>query len=77
MDLTNLKGLYDFKMKWSMEDSALGGSARPASPIARANLNFGPAFFAAMKEQLGLELKSAKGPVDFIVVTSAEKPSEN
>jgi uncharacterized protein (TIGR03435 family) len=77
LDRTNLKGLYNFKMKWSGDDPVLGGSTRPASPIARANLSFGPAFFTAMKEHLGLQLKSAKGPVEFIVITSAEKPSEN
>jgi bla regulator protein blaR1 len=66
IDRTNLKGLYSIKMKWSLDDSVPGG------PIG-----FGPAFFTAIKEQLGLRLESAKGPVDFIIITSTRKPSED
>lgn len=74
---TNLKGLYSFKIQWSQEDSVLGGSTGPPSPIARVNTDFGAAFLTAMKEQLGLQLQSAKGPVDFIVIASVEEPSGN
>jgi uncharacterized protein (TIGR03435 family) len=74
IDRTNLTGLYSFKMQWSREDSASTG---PSSPIAAVDISFGPAFFTALKEQLGLQLESAKGPVEFIVIISVEKPSEN
>jgi uncharacterized protein (TIGR03435 family) len=77
IDRSNLKGLYNFKMRWSPENPASGSSTGLPSPLTRMDRGFGPAFFTAMKEQLGLELKSAKDPVEFIVITSAEKPSEN
>jgi uncharacterized protein (TIGR03435 family) len=32
---------------------------------------------AALPKQLGLRLESAKGPVQFLVVEHAEKPTEN
>ncbi len=73
IDQTNLKGLYTFKIQWSEEDS---GSAD--SPLgARRNRSLGPAFFTALQEQLGLRLESAKGPVEFLVIKSAQKPSGN
>ena len=37
----------------------------------------GPAFLDAVREQLGLKLESTKGPVQFIVIDSVEKPTEN
>jgi uncharacterized protein (TIGR03435 family) len=37
----------------------------------------GPSIFTAMREQLGLRLVSAKGPVEHLVIESAERPSAN
>jgi uncharacterized protein (TIGR03435 family) len=62
VDNTGLRGLYDFKLEWSPDQAA--GSA-------------GPSIFTAVQEQLGLKLESTRGPVEVIVIDSAEKPSEN
>jgi uncharacterized protein (TIGR03435 family) len=35
----------------------------------------GPSIFAAVQEQLGLKLESAKGPVEILVIEHAEKPA--
>jgi uncharacterized protein (TIGR03435 family) len=51
---------------------AEGGSKLPVDPEAD-----GPSLFTALKEQLGLELKSEKGPVEIVVVDSADPPSPN
>ncbi len=36
-----------------------------------------PSLFAASQEQLGLQLKSTKGPVEVLVIDHVERPSEN
>jgi uncharacterized protein (TIGR03435 family) len=43
--------------------------------IARSNPD-GPNIFQARKN-VGLRLQTSKGPVDFLVIDSVEKPSEN
>ena len=62
IDSTGLKGEYDFRVEWAPDEST--GS-------------LGPSIFAALQEQLGLKLEAMKGPVEIIVVDSAERPSAN
>ncbi len=63
IDKTGLTGKYDLTLKWSPEDSP--DAANDSSPI----------IFTALREQLGLKLKPAKGPVETLVVDHAEMPS--
>jgi uncharacterized protein (TIGR03435 family) len=44
---------------------------------ARDAASSGPTIFTAMQEQLGLQLRSASGPVDVLVIERVERPSEN
>ena len=44
---------------------------------ANAAGDTGLALFTALQEQLGLRLESARGPVDVVVIQSAERPEEN
>ncbi len=60
---TGLTGKFDLSLKYVRDDA----------PDA-AN---GPSLFAALEEQLGLKLEPRKGPVEVMVVDSAEKPREN
>ena len=46
-------------------------------PDATANAADLPGLFTALREQLGLELKAGRGPVEILVIDSAEKPSPN
>jgi uncharacterized protein (TIGR03435 family) len=68
IDKTNLKGLYDIQLQWNTE---LTSVAEPSPSSDR------PSIFTALQEQLGLKLESTKGPVEILVIDSAQKPSEN
>jgi len=64
VDQTGLVGLYDFTLHWTWSpDPETGDTA---------------AFFhKALKEQLGLELKPTRAPVDILVIDHIERPTEN
>jgi uncharacterized protein (TIGR03435 family) len=68
IDRTNLKGLYDIKLQWSTE---LRAGAESSTSSDR------PSIFTALQEQLGFKLESTKGPVDVLVIDSAQRPTEN
>jgi uncharacterized protein (TIGR03435 family) len=70
IDKTGLTGNYDFKLTWTPDEMS-------ATPDSSASGDSGPSIFAAIEDQLGLKLVSAKGPVEVIVVDHIEKPSAN
>lgn len=70
IDQTQLTGHYTFSLRWAPVDTAPSTDLVPSEPT-------GPSIFTAVKEQLGLELKSIRGPLDTIVIDHAEMPSEN
>ena len=80
IDKTGLTGLYDFTLKFAPEGRNAGplgqtlarlGGANPAPP-ADPNL---PSLSAALQEQLGLKLESARGPVEVVIIDRLEKPT--
>jgi uncharacterized protein (TIGR03435 family) len=73
-DNTGLTGLYDYTLQWTPDDSFApfpNGSGADAGSASKPDL------FTALREQLGLELKSQKGPVDVVVVDQISKPNAN
>jgi uncharacterized protein (TIGR03435 family) len=70
VDKTGLAGVYDIDLRFAPDP----GMQLPAGPPAEAS---GPSLFTAIQEQLGLKLQAGKGPVEVIVVDSAEKPGAN
>jgi uncharacterized protein (TIGR03435 family) len=75
VDLTNLKGGYDFKMEYTRDlppGFPEGGKINGEDPDLS-----GPTIFVALKQQLGLDLKAQKGPVDVIAIDHVEKPTGN
>ena len=68
VDKTGLAGSYEVHLQWASD---------PLAPGTVPDDQSGPSLFTAVREQLGLRLESAKGPVEVLVIDHAEKPSEN
>ena len=62
LDKTGLSGAYDWTLTWQPESD-------PNPDVS------GPSFFTALREQLGLELKKTKGPVEVLVIDHITPPS--
>jgi uncharacterized protein (TIGR03435 family) len=86
VDKTELKGNYDLSLKFTPEVGQggffFGGrpggpDGRPAGDAPPPPDSSGPSIFTALQEQLGLKLESTKGPVETLVISSIERPSEN
>lgn len=60
VDRTGLTGRFDFTLNWAPEGSIDTDA---------------PSIFTAVQEQLGLKLEPTRGPVDVLVVDSAERPT--
>jgi uncharacterized protein (TIGR03435 family) len=74
LDKTNLTGRYDIRLNWTPEFQAAAG---PGNREMAPDLPDLPGLFTALKEQLGLELKAGRAPVEILMIESAEKPSPN
>jgi uncharacterized protein (TIGR03435 family) len=75
IDLTGLEGDYDFTLEYTRQlppDFPPGGKLNGEEPDTS-----GPTIFAALKQQLGLDLRPQKGQADVIVIDHIEKPTEN
>jgi uncharacterized protein (TIGR03435 family) len=72
VDQTGLSAYYTFVLHWARVDATNQPGNDPS-----ANDPNDPSIFTAVKEQLGLELKPTKGPLDTIVIDDAEMPTEN
>lgn len=72
VDKTGLSGKYDFDLKWAPDETQFGGSL----PIAPSDAPEAP-LFSAIQDQIGLRLVATRGPVDALVVDTANHPSAN
>jgi uncharacterized protein (TIGR03435 family) len=72
VDKTGLTGRYDFDLEWAPDETQFGGEVGVASADAQS-----PPFFTALEQQLGLRLEATRGPVEALVVDTAERPSAN
>jgi uncharacterized protein (TIGR03435 family) len=63
VDRTGLTGRFDFRLKWTPDQSQFGGMAALGHPTDSA-----PDLSKAMEEQLGLKLESTRAQVDVLVI---------
>jgi uncharacterized protein (TIGR03435 family) len=73
VDKTGLTGKYDFALTYDNRRADLTASV----PEDASTDSSGPSIFTALQQQLGLKLESQKGPVETLIIESAEKPSAN
>jgi uncharacterized protein (TIGR03435 family) len=66
IDRTGLSGRYDAQLSWTSDPR---GGAAPGDD--------GPSIFTAVQEQLGLKLDAQRGPVDVVIVSRLERPTED
>jgi uncharacterized protein (TIGR03435 family) len=79
VDQTGIKGRYDFRLKWTPDDSQFaqfGGSGFHAPPPSDA-ADAPPNLYTAIQEQLGLKIDATKAPDDVMVIDHVDKPSPN
>ena len=76
-DKTGLTGLYDWEMRFDPEVmvqlAVRSGVNLP--PGIRLPQSDSPSLLTALREQLGLKVDSERGPVEVVVIDSAELPT--
>ena len=69
---TDLTGNFDFTVEWDIRVDHLAANPSPAQSEPLGN-----SLFEGLREQVGLELKPQKGPVDVIVIDHVEQPKQD
>jgi uncharacterized protein (TIGR03435 family) len=64
---TELKGSFNFALHWTL------ATAAPSKDASVDDVSI----YTALQEQLGLRLRSAKAPMEVLVIDHIERPSEN
>jgi uncharacterized protein (TIGR03435 family) len=76
VDHTELKGKWDFLLKWTPDESQFGGMGIKVPPPSDA-ADAPPPLFTALQEQIGLKLDAEKAQVPVMTIDHAEKPGDN
>ena len=74
VDRTALEGLFDLILDF--DPTGLPGANRPPG-VAVPDTSDKPSLYTALQEQAGLKLEAGRGPIDVLVIESAEHPVEN
>jgi uncharacterized protein (TIGR03435 family) len=76
VDETGLTGKWDFALQWTPDETQFAGMKGNLPPAA-ADANAPPPLLPAIREQLGLQLKSEKTQVQVVVIDHVDHPSPN
>ena len=80
IDQTGFKGAFNVQLEFAPPDESIVwgiGPHRGNSGPAPSRSSSAPSIFAALHDRLGLRLESTTGPVEVLVIDSAERLSEN
>ena len=70
IDRTGLPEPFDFDLEFAPVNSNVDAAAAPVS-------EFAPSLLAALDEQLGVKLDSQRAPIEYVVIDSAQPPTDN
>lgn len=68
-DKTGIEGRFDFVLRYSPAGAPAASADSSVEPY--------PEIFTAIVEQLGLKIVPARGPVQFLIIDSVQKPTGN
>ena len=71
VDKTGYTGTFDAHLRWTPGQGEVGGGV-PSGPD-----DVNESVFTVLQDQLGLKLKTAKGPVEVIVIDKVTRPDPN
>jgi uncharacterized protein (TIGR03435 family) len=74
VDRTGLNGTFDAELTYVTENPASPSFPVPSSPQPPPD---GVSLRDAIRQQLGLDLRAERGPVEFLVIDSIERPTPN
>lgn len=75
-DKTALTGLFDIRLQFHIASRSGDAGGTQTTPLVAPD-PAGPDIFAAIQDQLGLKVESARAAVEVLVVDRVQKPSEN
>ncbi len=78
VDDTGLDGRFNVQVEFAPDDNTPGGAAN-LNWVRRAGAEAptAPSIFRAFEEQLGLKLSPVKGPAEYLVIDSVQRPKPN
>jgi uncharacterized protein (TIGR03435 family) len=71
VDRTDLTGYFDMDLEWTPDQPAPARPDNPEPVIDRKSMSI----FTALREQLGVKLENARGPVDVVAIDFVEPPT--
>lgn len=71
VDKTGFTGTFDAHLRWTPGQGEVGADHAPSPEDVNESV------FTVLQDQLGLKLKTARAPVEVIVIDSVEKPTPN
>lgn len=74
IDQTGLAGLYDFALHWIHDPNPGATPADTDESIVSGNI---ASFHRALRDQLGLELKPTRAPIDILILDHIDHPTDN
>jgi uncharacterized protein (TIGR03435 family) len=75
IDRTGLTGIFDIELSYSPERRGLAAASDRPFEGTVSSIPSGPSLEEALKDQLGLRLERAQGPVEFLVIESVQRPT--